>query len=68
VSQHAGGPFLGSHRGGLLARWAAGPVGILQQHSTAVGGSYRDVSQLARGPFLGSQRGGLLARWAGPPH
>ncbi|KAI1565722.1 WD40 repeat [Pyrenophora tritici-repentis] len=37
--------------GGLLARRAAGRVGIQRQDSTAVGGGDRDVSQHAGGPF-----------------
>jgi hypothetical protein len=37
--------------GGLLARRAAGRVGIRRQHSTAVGGGDKDVSYHARKPF-----------------
>ncbi|PZC90297.1 hypothetical protein A1F95_09650 [Pyrenophora tritici-repentis] len=64
VSQHARGPFLYGLGGGLLARRAAGRVGIFGQDSTAVGGGDGDVSQHARGPFLYGLGGGLLARRA----
>jgi hypothetical protein len=61
MSQHAGGPFQLSHSGGLLARRAAGRVGISRQESTAVGGGDRDVSQHARRPFQLRHGGDLLA-------
>jgi hypothetical protein len=67
VTLHAGWRVLLCHGGGLLARRAAGRVGILGQHSTAVGGGDRDVSQHAGGPLV-CQGGGLLAGWAVSPH